>query len=305
MLEMVSVIMCTYNEPIEVIDASIKSILNQSYENIQLIIINDNPDRLEMAKYLNDLSVNNHMVEYIKNEKNIGLVRSLNRGLLKVKGEYIARMDADDISNTNRIKEQVTFLKKNNCDIVGSNVITIDEDNNIIGKIIVPTKHKDILKFYNYGSCMLHPTWLGKRNVFENLNGYRNIYSCEDYDFIIRAIEKGYHLGNVPDFLLKYRVRNSGISVSSEAQQRLTRYFIKKNRDNINELSISDFELFLNSKFYKKELAKINKYIEIKNSFKKSKQIKFINMISLIFNKYFYISIRDTMKAKHRKKYSL
>mgnify|MGYP003214013077 FL=1 len=120
MLEMVSVIMCTYNEPIEVIDASIKSILNQSYENIQLIIINDNPDRLEMAKYLNDLSVNNHMVEYIKNEKNIGLVRSLNRGLLKVKGEYIARMDADDISNTNRIKEQVTFLKKNNCDIVGS-----------------------------------------------------------------------------------------------------------------------------------------------------------------------------------------
>ena len=152
---------------------------------------------------------------------------------------------------------------------------------------------------------MLHPTWLGKRNVFENLNGYRNIYSCEDYDFIMRAIEKGYHLGNVPDFLLKYRVRNSGISVSSEAQQRLTRYFIKKNRDNINELSISDFELFLNSKFYKKELAKINKYIEIKNSFKKSKQIKFINMISLIFNKYFYISIRDTMKAKHRKKYSL
>ena len=120
MLEMVSVIMCTYNEPIEVIDASIKSILNQSYENIQLIIINDNPDRLEMAKYLNDLSVNNHMIEYIKNEENIGLVRSLNRGLLKAKGEYIARMDADDISNTNRIKEQVTFLKKNNCDIVGS-----------------------------------------------------------------------------------------------------------------------------------------------------------------------------------------
>ena len=307
MEELVSIILSTYNEPLDMLNLSIQSILSQTYKNIQFIIINDNPKREDLDVLINSfLKENTDKIVYIKNEANIGLVKSLNTGIKFSKGTYIARMDADDIAEPNRIEEQLKFLKENNCDIVGANIILIDEKGYKIGEERLPVEDKLIKKYYNYGSCLFHPTWFAKKNLYEELNGYREIYACEDYDFIIRAIYNGYKLGNVPKFLLRYRVRKNGISVSTEAHQKLMMYFIKNHKYEIEKIDTDDFSSYINSINYKKGYKRINKYIEVKNSIKSSnnKIVFSILTLKLIFNKYFYINILANIKKRERKKYS-
>lgn len=294
MNEIVSVIMSVYNEPIEILDESINSIINQTYKQVQFIIINDNPLRNELKKYLDDKSKNNNIIVVLQNQENIGLVKSLNRGISYATGKYIARMDADDISLPDRIYKQITFLNKNSYDMIGCSVIKIDELGNVAGKIVVPSSYDRIKKFYKFGSCMLHPTWLVKREVFDELNNYREIYACEDYDFVLRALKKGYLLGNSPEFLLKYRIRDNGISISSEAQQKLTMFFLNKNRENIDTISIESINDYLESDTYKKNREKLDKYIKIKNCFRNENIImkKLFLLFRMMFNRYFYISLK-------------
>ena len=295
-MELVSVIMSTFNEPISYIEKSIESILNQTYGNIQLILINDNPNRKDLADFLYEMSKKYNNIKYLINKENLGLVKSLNKGIDVADGFYIARMDADDISKNERISVQIEFLKSNNLDLVGSNVIKIDENENEIGFINVPTKNNEIIKLNEYGSCILHPTWLGKKSVFKDLNGYRNIFSCEDYDFITRAIRNNYKLGNVNKCLLKYRIRKDGISISSEARQKLLMYFISCNRYIIDEIDIQDIENYINSDGYKKDYRMINNFIIEKNKLLTS--CNYLYLFKIILNKYFYKSMRAKIKLK-------
>ena len=92
-MEIISVLLCTYNEPLKYLKLSIESILSQTYTNIQLIIVNDNPKRADMADLLAAYAREDSRIKYIVNPSNIGLVSSLNAGLKDAIGEYIARMD--------------------------------------------------------------------------------------------------------------------------------------------------------------------------------------------------------------------
>ncbi|MEQ2576104.1 glycosyltransferase [Mediterraneibacter faecis] len=298
MKNLISVIMSTYNEPISMIEKSINSILMQTYPNIQLVLINDNPERIELGNYLTQIANDSAKIKYLANKKNMGLVYSLNCGLRNADGDYIARMDADDISHLDRIEKQVKYLKENDLDIIGSYVRTIDDYDNVLGSIKVPRDHNTIVRLYKYGSCLLHPTWFCKKEVFEQLNGYRNIYACEDYDFITRCIKLGFKFGNIAFPLLDYRIRENGISVSSEAQQKLMMYYISKNRDKILSLNERDFANYLISTEYTRDLKYINRYIISKNKIKKQNQYQYI--LTLIFNKFFYINLISKMKLNNK-----
>lgn len=290
--------MSTYNESIPIIEKSIESILNQTYKNIQLVLINDNPIRSDLSEYLKSKAMNNDNIKYIVNDTNRGLVFSLNRGINISDGEFIARMDADDISHLDRIEKQMKFLLNNSLDLVGSSVLKIDEKDRIIGEIKVPSNHASIIKYHKYGSCLLHPTWLGKKFVFTNLKGYRNIYSCEDYDFITRAIKNGYIFGNVNEPLLDYRVRLDGISVSSEAKQKLLMYYISKHINSIDEITEENLSNYVISNEYLSDLKKINMYIRIKNEIKHTHE--YYKIVQLIPNKYLYVNILARIKMKER-----
>ena len=127
--DLVSVILSVYNEKIEWIKLSVESILNQTYTNLELIIILDNPKNKIITNYLNEISSKDIRIKLLVNHKNIGLAESLNRGLAISKGDFIARMDADDIAYLNRLSLQVVFLKKNqNIDLLSSSVDYIDEN---------------------------------------------------------------------------------------------------------------------------------------------------------------------------------
>ena len=252
--KLVSILMCTYNEPISWLKQSINSILNQSYKNIEFIIILDNPLNIEHREYLEKIRSNNPGIKIFTkyNEKNLGLVKSLNRGLMMCHGEYIARMDADDISCATRIEEQIKFLENNNLDIIGSQIEYFTDEKSFGTGDCCFTNYW-ISKTLKYQGGLAHPSWLGKKAIFDKLNGYREVDTCEDYDFLCRARLSGYRLGNINQVLLKYRINENGISITKASKQELTSKligdaFIKKNIVEINQLNELDFTNIFNNK---------------------------------------------------------
>ena len=212
---LVSILMSTYNETPKELDESINSILHQTYSNFEFLIINDNPNNCELEETLKTYV--DSRIRIIRNEKNLGLVKSLNAGLKLCEGQYVARMDADDISRQSRIQDELLYLKKNHLDMIGSYIETIDEHGETIKSLMrFPEKHNQIAKFMRWGSCSCHPTWFLKREVCLKLHGYRKTPHCEDYDFMLRAINNGYKIGNIPKVELSYRIRKSGVSKSHE-----------------------------------------------------------------------------------------
>lgn len=268
---MISVLMSVYNEKICWIEEAIQSILKQTYKNIEFIIVIDNPFLDEEIKtYLEKIKNKDKRIRLIWNEKNIGLAESLNRGLKYAKGEYIARMDADDISLENRLEMQMNFLQDNKHDMVATNKINIDEEGNVISKD--PPIVKNPNKMLKYGNMIVHSSVLVKTNVIKALNGYRGFINSEDYDLWLRLNECGYSIGIMNEALLLYRIRQNSASVERELEQYYVMQYIlelKKERQKTGKDSFSkcEMDLFLKKKRItpkkKNNFSKARKNIEI------------------------------------------
>lgn len=226
----ISVLMSVYNEPIDWISESIHSIAEQDIadHHIQLIIIVDNPSkRNELETFFESFyeeakSLRGASFEFIcyYNDENIGLAKSLNKAFSMCDGDFIARMDADDISNKNRLSEQMKYIVETNNDIIGSGIERINEFGSGLGVSILSHDFNELKKHLGYKSICYHPTWLMKRHVFESINGYRPYPNSQDLDFLIRAVEAGYTVSNVPLVLLKYRLNSNSLSFKKSLRQR-------------------------------------------------------------------------------------
>ena len=107
----ISVLMSVYHEPIDWLALSVDSILNQSFSDFEFIIIVDDPNNQEAINYIRQKEEEDNRIVLLINEENVGLTKSLNKGLKIAKGNYIARMDADDISYPERFEKQFTFME--------------------------------------------------------------------------------------------------------------------------------------------------------------------------------------------------
>ena len=113
-----SVIMATYKESIDCLKQSIESIINQTYNDFEFIIILDNPDNKEHIAFINDYVCKDERIKFYINDKNMGLTNTVNRGLKLAEGKYICRMDADDISELYRMEHQKKYLEENDFDLI-------------------------------------------------------------------------------------------------------------------------------------------------------------------------------------------
>nr|WP_022790408.1 glycosyltransferase [Faecalicoccus pleomorphus] len=261
---MISVIMSTYKESELQLRQSIESILNQTYEDFEYIIILDCPDNQLHKTIIESYKEKGPRVRFYINEMNIGLANSLNKGIQLANGEFIARMDADDISLPDRFKNQLKYIQDKNYDLIGGITQMIDENGDLIYSIQkVPTNYDKIKKILKYGQCIAHPTWFGKKVVFETLNGYREIPLCEDYDFTLRAVLSGYRISNLNKIVLQYRMTNHSISRQNLFEQYLYMTYITKQ---YKQGKISDIE-------------KAKKYVEDKNDLKQSKKYLQANIL--------------------------
>ena len=294
--KLVTVIMSIYNESVSELNKSINSILNQSYRNLEFIIINDNPLNKQLENQLNELVRQDSRVKVYVNNNNIGLVESLNRALGFSHGDYIARMDADDISETSRIKKQVSCIEQKNLDLIGSSLILIDEQDVQFGTLHFPTRNEQIVRFMKYGTCLPHPTWLGKKEVFDCLHGYRKALYCEDYDFLLRVLKRGYKVGNCDGYDLRYRVRKCGISQSNYVKQYVLRKYLYKHRDIILQVDEEDILLYLNSDKFEEACLAYEDFCTVKKNVKKN----FLCIFQLLKNRYFWSYINEKIALQMR-----
>lgn len=209
----VSVVMPAYNAE-KYIDESIKSILNQSYNNFEFIIINDgSTDRTKDII----LSYSDKRIVYLENEKNSGIVITLNRGLEKANGKYIARMDADDIAAKTRLAKQVAYMEKNeDVGVLGTGVRLFGENIQEEGRVF--TRNSEQLKAeLIFNSCVAHPTVMIRSSVLkDNQLKYNSEYAgAEDY-LLWWEIAKVSKIATLSDALVKYRIHSTQVTKTKD-----------------------------------------------------------------------------------------
>ena len=197
-LPLISILLPVYNVEKYVFEA-VRSLLCQTYFNIEIIIVDDcSTDGTHgiCAK----LAESDSRIRLFRNETNLKIALTLNRAFSVALGEYIARMDGDDVSRPDRIQRQFEFLIANpEINLVGVSLIGISECGDVISKF----EHSSNIDFLNKSIRYVTPVshvWIAERQVYERLQGYRNMPGCEDYDFLLRMLSFGFSFSNVPGY---------------------------------------------------------------------------------------------------------
>ena len=239
--------MSVYKEPLEWLRQSIESILRQTYSNFEFIIICDNPDYNEGIKLLESYKKRDNRIVLIYNNQNIGLTRSLNKGLAVAKGEYIARMDADDISMLDRFEVQVNFMETHpEVDICGMGILMFGNKKLLSQrKKYFACSHEDIVTYMLFENPVAHPTVMYKRIINGQIVKYDEyVLKAQDYKlwFVLYKLNAKFH--NIHKIGVKYRVSdeqisakstNSQISVGNEIRSNLLKtYLVSVESDSIN-----------------------------------------------------------------------
>lgn len=238
----ISVIMPAYNAA-DYIESAIKSILCQTYENFELIVINDgSTDDTEsiVTKLANDDSR-----IFVINQPNLGIVESLNRGLKISRGTYIARMDADDISLPTRFQRQLNEFSTNPRLIAcGTWFQKIDNCGKKLSSFFnPPITNKHCKQYLLLKNCFAHPSIMLRRNIPSCKLEYNHDYVyAEDYKLWSDIQEHG-DFYNIPEKLLLYRVHRNQISAQKLAMQQAVHSTIATENLNSQGISITRKEL--------------------------------------------------------------
>lgn len=199
----VSVVMSVYNSELH-LESAIQSILNQTFKNFELIIVNDGSTDSSNEIILNFM-LKDARVKLIRQE-NCGLANSLNKAIDVAQGLYIARMDSDDISMPNRIEEQLKFIQEYDFDFVFSGITLIDFNSNKICDYYQPKTINKILNNLEINNYIPHPTVFFKKDVVCKLGKYNPKFKTgQDLEFWLRLRDK-IRFGFQHDKLLEYRL---------------------------------------------------------------------------------------------------
>jgi len=289
----ISVIMPAYNSA-KYIKYSIKSILNQSYAQFELIIINDGSDdnTEEIVAGIKD-----GRIQYFKTE-NKGTAAALNYGVAKAKYDWIARIDADDLNSSDRLEKQVDYLLKNpGTDVISSWSVYFNNRGKILFFLLPPVQHNDILNLLNLHNPLNQSGLIFRKSIILKDKYNENFEINEDFELFYRIREKvKFH--NIPDYLVYTRMH-------SKSKSRTIR-----NNHVYNMLLTPAFKNMLDSKskgdhfYWAGNIAWINFFYgnrkESRSYFKKSFSLK--NTLALIAtflpDKFFYKLIDYRLKYR-------
>ena len=287
----ISIVMSTYNESEKELKEAIDSMLNQTMGDFEFIIVIDNPNNDRHKEILSNYEKKDERIKILCNDSNIGLAKSLNIGIDFAKGKYIARMDADDISEPNRLEKELDFLENNtDIDILSTNKIDIDEFGNVVNiASSLPTNDKKIKRILKVTSVITHSAAVFKKEKIEKIGKYRPFFASQDYDLWLRASYYGLKFAIIDEPLIKYRVRQNNISNTNPLKQYLLKEYIQVLNDKREKYGEDDFsienmnEYLLNNKaFDEKEIEQFKKGMNYLNLFKKYFKEK--KMIKAIIN---------------------
>lgn len=216
-ISLVSVLMPAYNCEAYVLEA-VSSMLSQSFSDFELLVIDDGST--DSTRKLLE-SVHDSRLRLVSNERNIGLIGTLNRGLELAVGRYVARMDADDISAPERLEKQVQYLEANpDVHVLGSMVNLINEQGKAFGAISGYPKNADeIHRYLLRECCLIHPSVMFRKDTVLAAGGYSaSARHAEDYDLWLRLSDH-HKIANLPDKLVSYRMHRNQVSIRNLVTQ--------------------------------------------------------------------------------------
>ena len=213
----VSVIMPVYNGE-KYLEAAINSILSQTFSDFEFLIVDDGST--DGSRRIIE-SYSDARIRVVHHTKNLGLVETLNRSLNMVSGEYIARMDSDDISEPRRFELQVSWLdEQSDCDVIASRVDQIDCDSHPLPPWELDfktTTRASIRSTLPETNCIAHPSIMARRRVLLG-NPYRHsALHAEDYELWLRLTSQGHNIDKLTIPVLKYRVHPKSVTSQSNS----------------------------------------------------------------------------------------
>jgi len=266
-MPLVSVLMPVHNgEPF--LSDAVESILNQSYGDFELILIDDGSTD-KTYEILQQFVQMDPRIKVFSNHSNLGLTKSLSSGLAKCRGEFIARHDADDLSEPDRFACQVGFLNNHpNHGVIGTAVTRIEHQGSKIDQPGIISGNNRIQSYLERVNPFTHGTVMMRKSVLDKVDGYRNcFYYSQDYDLWLR-LSRVTFLENLSECLYKLRIHTDGISRKNHYVQvqyaALATIFskerLKNGEDSYKTLEIDysgDVDLFLERKDIKGEINSI------------------------------------------------
>jgi glycosyltransferase involved in cell wall biosynthesis len=318
----VTVLMTVFNGSKYIRD-TIDSVLSQTFDDFEFLIIDDCSidNSVEIIKSYDDIRI-----RFIKNEKNMGQPSSLNIGLKLAKGEYIARIDQDDVCNPNRLEKQVKSLNSNlEVAVVGSYFTHIDSDGNLLYYKKLPVNPYSNLCYIITGkNPLIHPGVMYRKKVIEAIGGYREEYMpSEDIDLWLRLYQNGYVCENIPEYLTKVRIHEMQISkICNNVQEKkrmlaFFNFYKSVTKQNIDYHKIEQYFNVLVLRIEKVSLNNVGNIVAILlNLLKKLKwsnknnnsiYLKFydirlfqmIGLVRLVLRSNIFDIIRNNHKSKH------
>lgn len=224
----VSVVLPMYNA-CEHVGQAIGSILNQTWTNLELIIINDasTDGSLQIAT---KFAEGDSRVKIVDLEQNGGIAQALNTGFSLARGEYVARMDADDISAPERLEKQLKFMDDNpECGVCGSWIKAFNETKKTVSVWETELDHDSIKAHLLFGCALMHPTVVFRKAILTSDSIYESDYiPAEDYRlWSILAFKT--KLANVQEVLLDYRIHGDSTSQKESTKQKLQAQRVRAN----------------------------------------------------------------------------
>jgi glycosyltransferase involved in cell wall biosynthesis len=215
----VSVVLPVWNADPAFLRQAVRSILDQTLADFELLVIEDPSPRM-----CGDLleSFGDRRIRYSAHPARTSLPDQLNRGLASARAGLIARMDADDVAEPERLERQHRFLLAHpECDVVGGQIELIDPRDRPLGERRYPTDPAQIVRALRRHNALAHPSVMFRRECVERAGGYRAYPHVEDYELWCRLARSGVGFANLPEVVLRYRVHP--LSSKSQATRRTLR----------------------------------------------------------------------------------
>jgi glycosyltransferase involved in cell wall biosynthesis len=231
------------------LNATIRSVLEQTYSNLELIIINDGSkdESLEIINQFTDQRLK------VFSQTNSGLAKALNLGILHSSGALIARQDQDDISRSTRIEKQVKrFATNPDLVLLGTQGWVISETGDMISKIRLPLTNHDLKYTLNFYNPFVHTSIMIRAKVLKEIGGYSEnskVQPPEDFELWGRIKDFG-HIGNLRDRLVEYRLSASSMSrLQEETIARNYKNIVVQNLQKTFKFSYKDATAFFSLQF--------------------------------------------------------
>ncbi len=247
---LITVVMSVYNCE-KYVEAAIESIINQSFENFQFIIV-DNASNDGTTKILKQYAKRERRIKVIRNETNLGMYASREVGIYSARTAWVALMDADDIAEPIRLERQAAFIRANGSDLgaFGSWGRSVNDRGEVLGSMTMePTTVDKFRTIFvrNETIALLDPSSVIHRKTFQEVGGYRPEYSpAADIDLWYRIAESGRTILVIPEFLMRYRVHGQSTSIKKTMFQRqkthLVNYNMRRRRSNFSEITWTEYQ---------------------------------------------------------------